>query len=200
MSNKEDGLVENIKPKSRNLLILVVALWVGIFIGAAVFVVLILNGTISLGSSSQSNYAPLANLENGSLANDFELVNLDGTKTRLSDLRGKVVVVNFWATWCGPCVEEMPMFDFYAAQYPEFTMLGIDQGENAEKVGPFIKELGTTYPILLDQNSKVTESYRVSMLPTTYFIDEQGMIRFRHYGIMSQDQLSYYLKTLGAMQ
>jgi cytochrome c biogenesis protein CcmG/thiol:disulfide interchange protein DsbE len=198
--SKENDSVEKHKTKSKSLLIIVIGLWVGIFLGVAVIVGLVLSGKISLGDSNEPEYAPLAKLENGSLANDFELENLDGGKTRLSDLRGRVVVVNFWATWCIPCIEEMPMFESYSGRYPQFTLLGIDEQESKEKVNEHIEKMGITYPILLDYNAKVNDSYKVFILPTTFFIDEQGMIRFRHYGIMSQDQFTYYLRTLGVIE
>ncbi len=142
----------------------------------------------------------LPGLEEGSLANDFELESLDGENVRLSDLRGKVVVVNFWATWCIPCLEEMPMFQAYSEEYPQFAMLGIDQAESKSKAEPLISKMGITYPILFDTNAKVSDSFKVFMLPTTLFIDPEGMIRFRHYGVMSQDQFIYYLRTLGAVE
>jgi thiol-disulfide isomerase/thioredoxin len=193
-------LAVNKSSKSRNLIIIVAGLWIGIFLGVGVIVALVLTGTISLGGSNEIDYAPIAKLESGSLANDFELENLDGGKTRLSDLRGKVVVANFWATWCIPCLEEMPMFQSYSEEYPNIAMLGIDEEEGMDKVSSLISRMGITYPILLDLNAKVGQSYKVYMLPTTIFIDEEGMIRFRHYGTMSQDQFAYYLRTLGAIE
>lgn len=188
------------KPKSKNLLVVVIGLWIGIFIGVAVLVGLVVSGSISLGGTSDQQLPALARMEDGSPANDFELVNLDGGKTRLSDLRGKVVVVNFWATWCGPCVDEMPMFETYAGQYPNFVMLGIDEEEDMDLVKNFLSNMDITYPILLDQNAKVSESYKVFMLPSTFFIDEEGMVRFRHIGVMSQDQFTYYLESLGVFE
>jgi cytochrome c biogenesis protein CcmG/thiol:disulfide interchange protein DsbE len=193
-------LVENKKHKSKSLLYVVIGLWILIFVALGIGIFLFLNGTINLNGVDVVQSAPLANLENGSLANDFELPDVSGSTTRLSDLRGKVVVINFWATWCVPCVQEMPMFDYFASQYPQFTMLGIDPEESPDKVGPFVEKMGMGYKILLDRNSKVMQSYKVSMLPTTFFIDEQGMIRFRHFGSMSQNQLTYYLHTLGVIK
>ncbi len=186
--------------KQKNLLIVVAGLWIGILLGVVVIVGLVLTGKISLDGSAEQEYAPLAKLESGSLANDFELETLDGGHLRLSDLRGQVVVVNFWATWCVPCVEEMPMFQSYSERYPQFTLLGIAQQESAEKVTPYVERMGITYPVLLDLNAKVTESYKVFMLPTTIFVDPEGVIRYRHYGIMSQDQFTHYLSTLGAIE
>lgn len=188
------------KNTSKNLLKVVIGLWVAIFIGVAVLVGLVLTGTISLGATAEQDYAPLAKLESGSLANDFQLAALDTETVRLSDLRGKVVVINFWATWCIPCIQEMPMFEAYSNQYPQIVVLGIDQAESRDQVAPFIARMGITYPTLLDINAKVSELYNVFMLPSTFFVDQDGMIRFRHYGIMSQDQFLYYLKTLGAIE
>jgi len=193
-------LTETKKNKSKNLLFLVIGLWVFIFLALGIGAFLVVNGTINLGGDDSFQAAPLAKLEDGSLANDFELQDVTGTSIRLSDLRGRVVVINFWATWCIPCVREMPMFESYASQYPQFTMLGIDAEESPEKVGPFIEKMGMSYPILLDRNAKVMESYKVSMLPTTFFIDEEGMIRFRHFGSMAEEQLKYYLRTLGVFE
>lgn len=188
------------KKTTKKLLIAVLGLWFAILFGAIIIVVLVLNGYISLGAPELPGAPPLAKLENGSLANDFALENLNAEQVRLSDLRGKVVVVNFWATWCIPCVEEMPSFQEFQNQYPDFVMLGIDQEEGLEQVRTFLEGKGIDYQILLDYNAKVAGSYKVFMLPTTFFIDQEGMIRFRHYGIMTPDQMAYYLRTLGVIQ
>jgi cytochrome c biogenesis protein CcmG/thiol:disulfide interchange protein DsbE len=188
------------KKSTKKLIIIVLGLWLAILIGAITIVVLVLNGYISLGAPELPGSPPLAKLENSSLANDFALENLKGESVRLSDLRGKVVVVNFWATWCIPCVEEMPSFQEFQNQYPDFVMLGIDQQEGLEQVRTFLEGKGIEYQILLDYNAKVAGSYKVFMLPTTFFIDQDGMIRFRHYGIMTPDQMAYYLRNLGVIQ
>jgi cytochrome c biogenesis protein CcmG/thiol:disulfide interchange protein DsbE len=188
------------KKSTKKLIIIVLGLWLAILIGAITIVVLVLNGYISLGAPELPGAPPLAKLENSSLANDFALENLKGESVRLSDLRGKVVVVNFWATWCIPCVEEMPSFQEFQNQYPDFVMLGIDQQEGLEQVRTFLEGKGIEYQILLDYNAKVAGSYKVFMLPTTFFIDQDGMIRFRHYGIMTPDQMAYYLRNLGVIQ
>lgn len=188
-------MLEKKKP-TKKLVIVVLGLWLAILLGAVIIVVLVLNGYISLGAPELPGAPPLAKLENGSLANDFALENLKGEQVRLSDLRGKVVVVDFWATWCIPCVEEMPYFQQLQNQYPDFVMVGIDQEESADSVRTFLEDKGIDYQILMDYNAKVAGSYKVFMLPTTFFIDGDGMIRFRHYGIMTPDQMAYYLRTL----
>lgn len=197
---KEAGLTASKSSKSKRLIFIVAGLWVGIFLGLGAILALVLSGAISLGGPDAVGVGPLAKYEEGSLANDFELQNLQGERVRLSDLRGKVLALNFWATWCVPCVQEMPMFQAYSEQYPGFTMIGIDQAEGLAKVNPFVENMGITYPILLDLNSKVGQTYKVSMLPTTFFIDDEGMIRFRHIGMMSQDQFQYYLRTLEVIE
>lgn len=188
------------KPKSKTLLIVILGLWLGIFLGVGVVIALVLGGVIGMDASSQLDAPPLAKLENDTLANDFDMENIQGERVRLSDLRGKVVAVNFWATWCGPCIQEMPMFQRYQDNYPNFVMISIDEEEGLPKVSDFIKEIGIRYQILMDYNGKVSEKYKVSMLPTTFFIDENGMIRFRHIGVMTEDQFQYYLRTLGVIQ
>ena len=193
-------VIPTMKKPANSLLKVVIGLWIGIFLGALVLVGLVLTGKVSLGSSAEPGFPPLAKIESGSLANDFQLVDLDGSTLQLSEFRGKVVVINFWATWCIPCLQEMPMFEAYSSQYPAVEVLGIDQAESHDQVAPFIERMGLTYPILLDLNAKVSELYKVSLLPSTFFVDQEGMIRFRHYGIMSQDQLEYYLDTLGGLE
>jgi len=198
---KEIKLSAKKNSKTKKLIVVIVAVWIVIFVGVGAIIALVLSGTIQLGGANTAEgVAPLARLEEGSLANDFELGDLKGGSIRLSDLRGKPVVLNYWATWCGPCIEEMPMFQAYSEQYSNFTMIGINQAEGIDKVAPFVERMGLTYPVLLDLNSKVTQAYKVFLLPTTFFIDEEGMIRFRHYGIMTQDQFQYYLRTLGAVE
>jgi cytochrome c biogenesis protein CcmG, thiol:disulfide interchange protein DsbE len=188
------------KKSSSNLLKVVIGLWIGIFLGGLVLVGLVFTGKISLGSSSEPDFPPLAKIESGSLANDFQLQDLEGNTVQLSEFRGKVVMVNFWATWCIPCIQEMPMFEAYASEYPNVVMVSIDEEESHDQVAPYIERMGLTYPILLDLNAKVSELYKVSLLPSTFFVDKEGMIRFRHFGVMSQDQLVYYLDTLGASE
>ena len=190
---------EKNKP-TKKLIIAVLGLWLAILAGAILIVVLVLNGYISLGAPDLPGAPALAKLENGSLANDFALENLQGEQVRLSDLRGKVVAVNFWATWCIPCVQEMPYFQEFQDQYPDFVMIGIDEKESMQEVRNYLEGKGINYQILMDYNAKVSGSYKVFMLPTTFFVDQEGMIRFRHYGIMTPDQLAYYLRILGVIE
>ncbi|MCL4257191.1 MAG: TlpA family protein disulfide reductase [Anaerolineales bacterium] len=131
----------------------------------------------------------------GSPAPEFVLPNLDGEQVRLSDLRGQRVLLNFWATWCGPCRQEMPAIQ---ARYThgDFAVLAVDFGETRQQVQRFIDEIGVDLPVLLDADGSVQELYRVRGYPTTFFIDAQGVIRFFHIGEMSAADIDNYLKQM----
>jgi peroxiredoxin len=185
---------------SKKLITVVVGLWAGVCLGAALIGVLVFTGVIPLlGNTGAEGTSSIASEESGTQAPDFELPDLAGSPVRLSDYKGQVVALNFWATWCGPCVREMPMFQEFQDRYPNFVMLGIDEEESPEKVRDFIQQMSLTYTILLDEKAELARDLRVSFLPTTFFVDEKGEIRFRHFGIMTEEQLSHYLTELGVI-
>ncbi|OJE00687.1 thiol:disulfide interchange protein [Bacillus cereus] len=134
-------------------------------------------------------------IEIGKSAPDFELTKLDGTNVKLSDLKGKKVILNFWATWCGPCQQEMPdMEAFYKEHKENVEILAInytpsEKGGGEEKVSNFAKETGITFPILLDKNIDVTTAYKVITIPTSYFIDTKGVIQDKFIGPMTQKEM-----------
>jgi thiol-disulfide isomerase/thioredoxin len=125
----------------------------------------------------------------GNLAPDFDLETLDGKSLRLSDLRGKAVLLNFWATYCGPCKIEMPWFVELQKEYgPQgFQILGVAMDDaGTEDIAKFAKELGVNYPILIGKDS-VADSYGgVSVLPTTFFVDRDGKLIAREFGLRSR--------------
>ena len=130
-------------------------------------------------------------IEIGKSAPDFELTKLDGTNVKLSDLKGKKVILNFWATWCGPCQQEMPdMEAFYKEHKENVEILAVNytpsEKVGEEKVSNFIKEKGITFPVLLDKNIDVTTAYKVITIPTSYFIDTKGVIQDKFIGPMTQ--------------
>ncbi|PGX02752.1 MULTISPECIES: redoxin domain-containing protein [Bacillus] len=134
-------------------------------------------------------------IEIGKVAPDFELTKLDGTNVKLSDLKGKKVILNFWATWCGPCQQEMPdMEAFYKEHKENVEILAInytpsEKGGGEEKVSNFATEKGITFPILLDKNIDVTTAYKVITIPTSYFIDTKGVIQDKFIGPMTQKEM-----------
>ena len=115
----------------------------------------------------------------GSLAPDFNLPNLDGDYTSLNSYRGKPVLLNFWATWCGPCRMEMP---FLQEIYDEWTdkglvLLTVNLGESTNVARNFMQENGFTMPVLLDSSRVLLNSYQITGIPTTFFIDKDGIVR-----------------------
>ncbi|WP_301109255.1 peroxiredoxin [Sporosarcina sp.] len=122
-------------------------------------------------------------LARGDLAPDFELTTLDGKTVKLSDYRGKKVMLNFWASWCPPCRTEMPHMETYYKEYKDtdnmeilavnMTKTEVNKEESAKE---FVGEYGLTFPILLDKDSKVMKMYRVMAYPTTYIINTEGVI------------------------
>ena len=133
----------------------------------------------------------------GNLAPDFELPELDGKKLKLSDLRGKAVLLNFWATYCGPCKIEMPWFVELQKEYgPQgFQIVGVAMDDaSTEDIAKFAKEMGVNYPILLGKES-VGESYGgVSVLPTTFFVDRDGRLIAREFGLQSRSVFVDHIK------
>ena len=131
----------------------------------------------------------------GALAPDFALQTSDGTTYRLSDLRGRHVVLNFWATWCGPCRHEMPAFEEeHRARAAEgLAILAINMKEGPGLVDPFVKKLELTFPVLLDRSGSVSARYRVRVLPTTVFITPEGVVDGIRQGPYSRRQLSQRL-------
>lgn len=120
----------------------------------------------------------------GTMAAPFELKSLDGPSIELAHLKGKVVVVNFWATWCGPCKEEMPAFERLRQQLdPErFTLLTITTDLQREGIRQFLANLHVRLPVLFDEDQAVSQAYLVRALPTTVVIDQQGMLIGRAVG------------------
>lgn len=126
----------------------------------------------------------------GNLAPDFTLDTLEGGTVSLSEFtqgEGKPVVINFWATWCPPCRIEMPFFQRADERYGDrVAILGINQAESAETIRDYVETNGLSYPMLIDFDMKVNNRYAVQNLPTTLFIDKNGMVKEILIGTISQ--------------
>ncbi len=120
----------------------------------------------------------------GEPAPDFTLPDGAGNTVSLHDLQGQVVLINFWASWCGPCREEMPLLDQLSAKYGPlgFTLLGINVEEERELADRFLGGTPVSFPILYDRENGVSKLYDVIAMPTTVLVDRQGVIRFVHHG------------------
>lgn len=121
-------------------------------------------------------------------APDFTLVDLAGSQVRLGDLRGQVVLVNVWATWCPPCRAEMPMIQAAYEQYRErgFTVLAVNLREDPRTVAAYMQEMGLTFPALLDSDGAVSTTYQALVLPSSFFIDKAGVVRAVYRGPMAR--------------
>lgn len=135
----------------------------------------------------------------GETAPDFTLQDLNGAPIRLSDLRGKTVVLNFWATWCLPCRREFPRLQrAYAQNAGEgLVVLAVDVQEGPAGVRSFADAFAATFPIVLDADGSVERQYRVYGLPTTWFIDGQGVVRAQQVGELTDDALVKKLAQAG---
>ncbi len=118
------------------------------------------------------------------LAPDFLLPTLDGADLRLSDLRGQAVLLNFWATWCAPCRREIPQFVAAYDQYRDqgLVIVAVNVQEGKDTIRRYAEDFGMDFPVAIDASGKVVDSYRLLGLPTTYFIDRDGVVRSVYRG------------------
>lgn len=119
-----------------------------------------------------------------SSAPDFTLRTMDGPNQRLQEQRGRVVMINFWATWCGPCREEMPHLNQLYSKYRPagFVLFGVNVDEDPRLASEVAQKLGIKFPVLLDTEKKVSKLYDLSTMPSTLLIDRDGKVRYIHHG------------------
>ena len=149
--------------------------------------VLLCAGLAFIASASVEAIAPTA------AAPDFTLRTMNGPNLRLAEQRGRVVMVNFWATWCGPCRQEMPhlnrLYDKYRSS--GFQLLGVNIDEDPRAAADLATRLGVHFPVLLDTDKKVSRLYDMSAMPATIVIDRDGKVRFIHRGYRDGVEKTY---------
>lgn len=124
------------------------------------------------------------------IAPDFTVRTLEGDAITLSELRGAPVVINFWATWCGPCRQEVPAFSAFAKAHPEIPVLGLSVDDGPiSRVKRIVKEWSIAYPVAV-VGEALQAQYDISTLPTTVVVDENGKVTRVHVGVMSESQLA----------
>ena len=126
-------------------------------------------------------------------AAEFSLPSRGGPPVSLAALRGQVVLVNFWATWCGPCRKEMPLLEQIHRKYAPlgFTLLGINVEEDTTHMEAFLGDVPVTFPVLLDPANHVSKLYDVAAMPSTVIIDRKGQVRYIHQGWQPGDESRY---------
>ncbi|MEG0383986.1 MAG: TlpA disulfide reductase family protein [Solibacillus sp.] len=141
-------------------------------------------------------------IKKGQIAPDFTLMNIQGEEVTLSDLRGKRVVLNFWATWCPPCEAEMPHMQKYYDKYAKkdnVEIIGVNltyEKENVERVKQFLESYNITFPILLEPVWSVSKQYEIITIPSTFMIDTEGKIQKQIIGPLDVESLRENVKDL----
>ena len=117
-------------------------------------------------------------------APDFTLKSRSGENLKLSELRGEVVMVNFWASWCGPCRQEMPLLDQLYKRFSPmgFTILGVNVEEDSADAEKVLGEIPVSFPILFDSRNQVSKAYDINAMPSTFLVDRDGKVRYLHKG------------------
>lgn len=154
----------------------------------AVALAVLLSGALSAAGTGQGP------------APDFTLKSHAGPNLRLSELRGTVVMINFWASWCGPCRQEMPVLEELYTRYQPlgFTVLGVNIEEDPGKARALIEELQVSFPVLFDTDNEVSRLYQVAAMPSTVLVDRDGNMRYLHKGYQPglEQQYQEQIRTL----
>ncbi len=126
-------------------------------------------------------------------APNFTLKSYEGKNVKLSEYRGKVVLLNFWASWCGPCRQEMPLLQKIHKKYSSlgFAVMGVNVEEDNTKAKGIVKKNKLTFPILFDSQNQVSQLYKVDAMPSTVIIDRSGRVRYIHKGYKPGDEKAY---------
>ena len=127
------------------------------------------------------------------IAPDFTLKSLDGSNIKLSEHRGEVILINFWASWCGPCRQEMPLLDDLHQKYSPmgFSLYGVNVEEDSEAAKKMLRDLNVSFPILFDNDNDVSKAYDVIAMPTTVIVDRDGKVHYVHHGYKPGDENKY---------
>jgi cytochrome c biogenesis protein CcmG, thiol:disulfide interchange protein DsbE len=142
---------------------------------------------LSLGLAAVAGTASA--LDKGARAPELGGKDLTGKTVSLASLAGKVVIVDFWATWCAPCKEEMPVLERLYQKYKGrgLVVVGVSVDEEAGNVAPFIKKMKVSFPIVHDQGHKIADRFKPPKMPSSYIIDRKGIVRYIHEGFHAKD-------------
>jgi peroxiredoxin len=172
-------------------------LW--IILGVAVVLCILAIAALGLVYFALNLPASSPSVRNGGFAPDFNLPSLSGQNLSLSDLRGKPVLINFWATWCYPCLAEMPLLEesYQKHSADNLVVIGINEGDRLADVETFVQKENLSFPILLDYDFEIGDHYQLSGYPTSIFVDKDGIIRAIYLGEIPPSQLEKNLRLIG---
>jgi cytochrome c biogenesis protein CcmG/thiol:disulfide interchange protein DsbE len=174
-----------------------IAVALGLFLVAGLGAYALVQYVPSERSGNAHGSAALDTTKAGYPAPDFALEQLHGEMFRLSEHRGKVVALNFWATWCPPCREEIPdLIKLQKEMKEDVLFVGISLDTKEEAVGPFAEEYGINYPVVIDDGRAVDKYGPISGIPMTFFIDQEGRVRLLAAGMVTEEQLRPVLTAL----
>ena len=147
-----------------------------------------LAGALLMGAGALAANVPISED-----APDFTLKTLDGPNLRLEEHRGEVLLINFWASWCGPCRQEMPVLDRLHQRYEDtgFAVWGINVEGEVEPAQKLVDKTQVTFPVLIDEGQAVSELYDLEAMPSTVVVDRDGVVRYIHRGYKPGDEAKY---------
>lgn len=171
--------------KSSTVVVIILGIAVACFMVAACVLCL----AFGLIASQASGFDLGIPVETGGVAPDFQLETLDGELVSLQDFRGKPVLLNFWAIWCGPCLEEMPLIqDRFSQHHPDLIVLAVEQGDSLGELREYVEDEQFTFMVLAGTDA-VAKSYNIYAYPTSFFIDADGVVRSIVVGSMTGSSL-----------
>lgn len=169
-----------------------------VFAIAGLVIAIAVAGLLLTRGDAKNDFSSKPSAEAKELAPDFTLQLIDGKDFHFSDYKGKPVLINFFASWCLPCREEMPVLEQIVQEYQPkgVVFLGIAVDDTEIKMKDFIKRYGVTFPVGLDKTAGIQKSFGLYGIPTTYFIDKNGIINYFHSGVVTEELLRHELDKL----
>ncbi len=165
----------------------------------SVVIIIVLLGVVFYFNQSSSTANRDTRPEIGFKAPDFTLKDVNDNNVSLSNLRGKPVFINFWASWCPPCQEEMPFIQQAYEKYKDkviFLGVNVTAGDDKDKAVAFMKANDYEMPVLFDYDADATKEYRANSIPTSFFVDKNGVIKEKSVGALTYSQLEAYLQEI----